>query len=451
MQRACRLAIETCGRVIPLLWFGIALAHAQLRFPQQQQFPDPPPLLTGTASIHGRVIDAQSGKPVEGAEVRLVDDTIETETKEIRGRTVTTRTFMRSGKTLSGNDGQYGFDNIRDGVYRLFISHRLYLPSCRGPALVRSQCDVITLVTDQRVDDANISLSPAAVIRGRVLDKDGRPMQGATVRAEFANPMQQSANSAMSGPDGRFEIIAVPPGSPLIRVDPGGGGLVWHRVMYYPGVHERDAALPVTVDAGAQVEIEIRMREIPSATIRTTLSGPAGYRVRRMTLANPDTRLLRSMAVDADGAASIDDLDEGRYVISATARAGSETLAAYQLIIVGTGEYHVPMYLEPTATVTGRVVAERGGVPPLNGVIVEAHWVASGNTKLDLTGPERVSLAADGSFSMSGLFGRRQVQLFGLSDEWHVTAVRAGRADVTSGIDLQPGSTTELTIVVSRK
>jgi hypothetical protein len=221
-------------------------------------------------------------------------------------------------------------------------------------------------------------------------------------------------------------------------------------VMYYPGVHQREAALPVTVDAGAQVEIEIRMREIPTATIRTTLSGPQGYRVEKMTLANPDSRLLRSMAVDADGASSITDLDEGRYVISATATAGSETLAAYQLIIVGTGEYDVPMYLQPTATVTGRVIAERGGVPPIGGVIVEAHWVA-GNTKLDLTGPERVAIAPDGSFSMSGLFGRRQVELFGLSDEWRVTAVRAGRSDVTSGIELQPGSTTELTIVVSRK
>ena len=52
---------------------------------------------------------------------------------------------------------------------------------------------------------------------------------------------------------------------------------------------------------------------------------------------------------------------------------------------------------------------------------------------------------------MRGLFGRRQFQLFGLSDEWRVTAVRAGRSDVTSGIDLAPGSSTELTIVVSRR
>jgi hypothetical protein len=52
---------------------------------------------------------------------------------------------------------------------------------------------------------------------------------------------------------------------------------------------------------------------------------------------------------------------------------------------------------------------------------------------------------------MQELFGRRQFQLLGLSDEWRVTAVRAGRSDVTSGIDLTPGSTTEITVVVSRR
>jgi hypothetical protein len=236
----------------------------------------------------------------------------------------------------------------------------------------------------------------------------------------------------------------------LIRVDPP-GGLAWHRVFYYPGVASRDDAELITAEPGAIVEIEFRARDLPTATIRTTLSGPEGFRVQKMTLANPDTRLLRSMTVAADGAASISDLDEGRYVIAATAEAGSKMLAAYQLIIVGEGDYDVPMRLEPTAALTGRVIVERGGTLSVDGLTVEAHWVASGNTKLDLEGPARVSIAPDGSFSMSGLFGRRQVQLFGLSDDWSVTAVRAGRSDVTSGIDLTPGSTTEITIVVLRK
>jgi protocatechuate 3,4-dioxygenase beta subunit len=409
----------------------------------------PPPLNAGTSSIHGRVIDALSGKPIEGAEVRLFDTNVEQVSEVIGGRTVTTRGFTRTGRTLTGGDGSYTFDSIRAGAYRLLVTHRMYLLSCMAPAAVRGQCDVITVDTDQRVADANILLTPGGIIRGRVLDKDGQPLEGGLVKAEVDQPLQ-GANTATTGADGRFEITSVPPGEMLIRVDPPGGRPAWHRTMYYPGVHSRDEAQPVTTEIGGTVEIELRLRDIPIATIRTTLFGPEGFRVQKMTLVNPDTRMLINMKVSDEGAASVTDLDEGRYAIAVTAAAGADTLAAYQLIIVGAGDYDVPMRLEPTATVAGRIVVDRGGVPPIDGVTVEAHWV-NDNLKLDLTGPEKVAVAPDGSFTMRGLYGRRQFQVFGLADEWHVTSVRAGRADVTSGIDLASGSTTEITIVVSRR
>jgi protocatechuate 3,4-dioxygenase beta subunit len=414
-----------------------------------RQVPEPPPLNPGTSSIHGRVIDALSGKPIEGAEVRLIDTTIEQEKKEIAGRTVTTRSFTRSGKTLTGGDGRYTFDGIRAAAYRLMVTHPMYLLSCMAPAALRGQCDVITVDTDQRAADANISLTPGGIIRGRVLDKDGQPLKGGLVKAEVDQPLQ-GANTATTGADGRFEITSVPPGQMLIRVDPPGGGPAWHRTMYYPGVPSRDEAQPVTTEIGGTVEIELRLRDIPVAAIRTTLSGPDGFRVQKMTLVNPDTRMLINMHVSDEGVASVSDLDEGRYAIAVTAAAGSNTLAAYQLIVVGAGDYDVPLQLEPTATVAGRVVVDRGGVPPVDGVTVEAPWV-SDNLTLDLTGPERTSVAPDGSFTMRGLFGRRQFHLFGLSDEWRVTAVRAGRSDVTSGIDLAPGSAIEISIVVTRR
>ena len=414
-------------------------------------FPDPPPLNTGTSSVHGRVIDALSGKPIDGAEVRLFDTTMEVEKKEIAGRAVRTQIRARSATTITDSNGIFAFDDIGDGAYRLFVTHRMYLFQCQGPAPVpRSQCDHITVARDQRIGDAIVSLNPGAIIRGRVLDKDGQPIEGANVRAEFEQPLQQTANSDTSGADGRFEITSVSPGQVLIRIDPPGGKAVWHRTMYYPGVHVRDEAHPITAEIGATVDIEIRLREIPSATIRATLHGPAGFRVQKMTVANPDTRMLLSGTVSDEGVATVADLDQGRYVIAARGAAGADTLAAYQLIIVGVGDYDVPMQLEPTATVSGRVVVDRGGVPPVDGVTAEAHWV-SGNLKLDLTLPERVAVSPDGSFTIRGLYGRRQFQLFGLPDEWRVTAVRAGRYEVTSGIDLAPGSSTEITIVISRR
>ncbi len=436
-----------------LLTAALAIAATLLAAFEQTRpamFPEPPPLNAGTSSIHGRVIDALTGKPIDGAEVRLIDCRIEQETTVIAGRPITTRQFMRVGKTLTGGDGSYGFDEISDGAYRLSFSHGAYLPSCPGSkGQPRSYCNPINVIANQRVNDADVSLPRGAIIRGRLLDQQGRPIAGASLSTEFK---QQSlgARGARSGSDGRFEILSVPAGTMLIRIDPAGGRAMWHRVMYYPGVHARADALPITVEPGTTLEIEIRARDTPVGTIRTTLSGPRGFRVQKMTLATPYTNTVVDMKVSGAGTAVVTDLLEGRYVIAARARAGSRTLAAYQLIIIGVGEYEVPMRLEPTARVRGRAVVDTGGVPPVDGVSVEAHWV-SGKLKLDPTGPDRSAVRRNGSFTMPGLFGRRQFQLSGLSDEWRVTAVRAGRSDVTSGLDLAPGSTTEITIVVSRK
>ena len=117
------------------------------------------------------------------------------------------------------------------------------------------------MIADQRVTDANVSLQPGAIVRGRVLDKEGRPITGANLRTEFDQPRERPA--AESDADGRFEITSISPGKMLIRVDPAGRA-VWHRTMYYPGVHERDDALHVTAEVGKTAEIEIRLRDVRS-------------------------------------------------------------------------------------------------------------------------------------------------------------------------------------------
>jgi protocatechuate 3,4-dioxygenase beta subunit len=434
---------------LPAVVAAVVTLFAAFEQARPARFPEPPPLNPGTSSIHGRVVDALSGEPIEGAEVQLIDSKIEQETKEVAGHTITTRQVARMGKTLTGSDGRYGFDDVGHGAYWLFVTHRLYLPSCNGSGgRPRSRCD-INVIADQRVDDAQVFLSRGAIIRGRLLDEQGRPIAGARLSTEFKADFR-GGRGATSGRDGRFEIPSVPPGTMVIRVDPAGDGPMWHRTMYYPGVHARADALPITVEPGSALEIEIRARDTPVASIRTTLSGPRGFRVQKMTLTTPNAKTLVNMQVSDAGTAVVTDLSEGRYVIAAKARAGRRTLAAYQLIIIGAGEYEVPMRLEPTARVRGSVVVDTGGVPPVAGVTVAAHWV-SGKLKLAPTGPDRSVVRRNGSFTMQELFGRRQFELLGLPAEWRVTAVRAGRSDVTSGIDLAPGSMTEITIVVSRR
>ena len=81
--------------------------------------------------------------------------------------------------------------------------------------------------------------------------------------------------------------------------------------------------------------------------------------------------------------------------------------------------------LEPTARVNGRVIGDRGGLPPLDNARLVATWT-DGTIALDPLGRDESSVGADGSFTIDGLFGRRTFPIAGLPDGWQVSAVRQG-------------------------
>ena len=133
------------------------------------------------------------------------------------------------------------------------------------------------------------------------------------------------------------------------------------------------------------------------------------------------------------------------------ARTRDTLLAAYELVHITGGEVTVSLSLEPTARVNGRVIVERGGLPPVANTRVVAAWT-DGTIDLDPLARDEGHVAPDGSFTIDGLFGRRMFRVAGLPADWQVTAIRQGRSDITSsGIDLAPGSAIEISIVVAQR
>ena len=111
----------------------------------------------------------------------------------------------------------------------------------------------------------------------------------------------------------------------------------------------------------------------------------------------------------------------------------------------------VPLDLEPTATIFGRIVSERGGLPQLADTRVVAA-LTDGTIDLDPLASDRGQVTADGSFTIDGVFGTRRFRVDGLDPAWEVTAIRSGRTAIAaSGMELAPGSRVEVSIVVSRK
>lgn len=407
-------------------------AQISLRPPGMER----PPLRPGTATIAGHVIDAITEKPVTDVEVQLTDDESQRTAKNLRQ--------TRIAIAITSADGSFTFSNIAAGSYHVFVTSKTHLPECYGA------CAAIVVEDDQDFRNANVFVRPAAIIKGRVLDHEGSPLLRGSVSVTFSDG---DHHFGLTGPviDGTFEIGGLQPGTVTISVNVAtrnGAGMVR---AYYPGVLQASEAIPLSIDVGAPLEVEIRVPRIVLGSINARVSGPEGLRIDKLTLNQPEAKSILPLTREGDGVAHVINLREGRYVIEARGNVNGKLFAAFTTAIVGDGETEVPIELTETGSVYGRIVAERGGLPPLGNVRIAAVWILDG-AEVDAMRSDETSVRLDGSFSLNGLFGSRVFQVSGLESGWEMVSVRAGRSDITGReLDVASGSRTEIIVTVARR
>ena len=299
---------------------------------------------------------------------------------------------------------------------------------------------------------------PEATIRGLVLSPDGQATPDIEIVAWAVGTERLLGHPAVSDSEGKFTITAVPPGQVILRAQPRIRMVAGKRLppvnsppAYFPGVLDRLDAWPIDVKPGEIIELDFHMPPIFIGSIKTIVSGPDGYVLERVRVLRPEANQIKNVTVADDGVGYVDSLREGRYAVAARARSRDALLAAHQIVHITGGEVTVALSLEPTARVNGRVIVERGGLPPIDNTRVVAAWT-DGTIDLDPLGRDEAHVGPDGSFSIDGLFGTRAFRLLGLPGDWQVTAIRQGRSDITSsGVDLAPGSAIEIAIVVAKR
>jgi hypothetical protein len=305
-----------------------------------------------------------------------------------------------------------------------------------------------------------LPIAGRSTIRGRVIDPDGRPMAGVEMAAMLAGSERQVVGvSGMTDDEGRFSITKVPASRIILRalprvrrqVAPGLATRVpAHPPAYFPGVLTLLDAWPIEVGAEEIIELDFYMPPVLVGSIKATVTGPDDYTLEQFRVIRPEANEIKNVTV-TDGSGYVDDLREGRYVVVARGHAKDARLAAWEIVHMTAGELAVDLALTPAATISGRVVADRGGIPPIAGMRVTAAWT-DGTIDLDPLTRDQADVAPDGSFTINGLFGTRAIRVTGLTDGWEVASIRHGRTDVTtSAVDLSAGTTSEITIVVSRK
>ncbi len=235
---------------------------------------------------------------------------------------------------------------------------------------------------------------------------------------------------------------------------------------YFPGTTSMAQARRVTVRLGRETS-NIDFAIIPGRA--ATLSGHAfdaqgkpfqnvsvEQEVRGEDFGSFGT--VASGPVAADGSFTIKNVPPGEYVLGATTgmNASEPSAALLPIAVDGTDLTNLELVGSSGGTLSGQVIADDGSTPSIDRLRVTVNEFARGQPSPMLVGLVRNGgpgfVRSDGTFSVSGIFGRSRLRLVGLPDEWAEKAVLHDRRDIAEEeIELRSGEImTDVQIVLTR-
>lgn len=220
-----------------------------------------------------RVVDASSGRPIEGANVRLAEWRREAD-RRAPFAGLRFETFEASSPTpVAGSGSERSARTLADGVARLTsLPGRTCTLTVSHPGYVEYEGEPFPLPAGAP-EPVALALHRGGTVAVRVLDPDGNPVEGVAVerRAAEGDPGFSFGGPNATGSDGWVSFERLRPGVHGFRVGrasgPFGGGGVAFRAI---GGGAQDTGPPfsdVTVQEGERVEL------ILGAPARAALSG----------------------------------------------------------------------------------------------------------------------------------------------------------------------------------
>jgi hypothetical protein len=411
-----------------------------------------------TASISGRVTDAESGRPIPNAIVMVG--------APVTGA-VTIESLLRPRvfEAVAGPDGRYALAGLPAGDYRVLARPADFTATHRAAPLGGGSMSEmalgaplgapsVSLTAGESRANVDIALPRAFAIEGRVLDGSARLLAGVIVQAETAPDWHAAGRSLETDDRGRFRLYGLPPGTYRVCAQPREFRIPAHTTgpsdvrlvpTCYPSAEEaHGAALTLTITTADLLGVDIQVQRSGAYRLSGHVVSESGAPAldAHVNIARIDGRGSHSAHPETkDGTFVARGLIGGVYSVHASVggRDGERgEIGATEVRIDGADVSGVAVRTSRGATVRGRVAFEGRALPSAAllrlSIGAKDDVFGSPARRQVLESPPRARPADDRTFELTRLFHPVAIDVSGLPDGWAVKSVAYHGADMTDRI-----------------
>ena len=349
--------------------------------------------------------------------------------------------------------GRYRFNDLAPGSYRIAASKPGFVTMDAGASKHGQRGKAIDLEEGQSFA-ADVALPRGASIEGRLVDESGQPVQDVIVAAvqlsySAIGRRPRTVRESRTDDLGRYRIHSLADGEYFVQASPDPRNAVSLDVAggerppglartYYPGTAQVHEARRLRLGVGQEAaSIDFTIARVPVNSVTGRVIDSTGKPVTAFGFRMVPVGGFISAggsALPGDSRFQFSSVPPGDYWLLASMNQGAGRVpefAAQRLSLGGADVSDVTVTTAPGAVLQGRLETDDGsGLPALTGV----RFIAV-ETEFELPAPRpalpAVSLGADGSFLVNGLFGPRILRFSGLPEGWALKSVLLDDHDLT--------------------
>ena len=374
----------------------------------------------GGGVIAGRVVDADTGTPIPGAQVTITR----------------MRASERPTQLEADEHGGFRLDGLAPGDYRVGASAPEHRPTHVGrtlnfdPLLHLPMRPSLQLKAGEVREDIVLGLERALAIEGRVVDEQGEPVAEARITLERLQGVGSGSGADASTDDrGHFRAFGLAAGSYRVCASPGYmidfrlGPPTYGDVAEHPYV--RTCSPRLVLRPGGAQHVSLVMNRVLGYSVTGRVASESGRRMLRVSLNRLDEDGNHIEAVVKDGAFIARGVPPGEYAVRANGlndgRTPMPAEVATATIRVDAGDVSgLDLLTTKGASVKGRIVA----TDPLPAGAKLMVFRGSTYRRMFSPGTSPITVGQDLTFELTGVHEPLLFALQGLPRGWVMTSVR---------------------------